>query len=172
MDRKPYRTLGEGSSSLLKTSFLSACKDGSGMRFLLWRGRGWAGYQMAARPRRFTQHNKRSPLLETSYKNYCLQTEQNMGSPLAALLQPTDNMPLTSNLTHRPQVVKTWGQKLTELPITPPSLNNPFSCLYLALKYQHVQLQDTNVGREVLFHFEDVPHEPRPEHGLSWISRD
>jgi hypothetical protein len=38
MDRKPYRTLGEGSSSLLKTSFLSACKDGSGMRFLLCRG--------------------------------------------------------------------------------------------------------------------------------------
>lgn len=39
MDRKIYRNLEEGSSSVLKTSFLSACKEGSGMRFLLCRGR-------------------------------------------------------------------------------------------------------------------------------------
>jgi hypothetical protein len=65
----------------IENILLSACKDGSGMRFLLC---GGADNQMAVRPRRFTLHKKGSPLLETSNKNYCLQTEQNMGFQLAA----------------------------------------------------------------------------------------
>jgi hypothetical protein len=84
MDRKPYPKLEEGTSSLLKTSFLSACKHVSG-RFVLCWGEQVAKWQA---DRRFTQQNKRSPLLKASYKNHPLQTEQNASSQLPTSLQP------------------------------------------------------------------------------------